>query len=232
MAIFTGTWKDVDGDPFTPEGQVLHTTAGGGQVSLNRHGNSNPKYQAKFLQIKAYLYHRWSDVLTNFMKYLWYTAVVGIPTGRMGSQYPYLCGFLKYYSCCFAEVWVTGKTEVTYPYAVQTQASGEWVERAVPGEEYLSFGMSFNQNYYDDETNLCVVYQMKPYKTKTPGCWRDTRIIACHKVVQDDDYVNYFAGKPQWPLEEDRTARFYFRIRYAGGYRREWSQSYQLPVNP
>lgn len=229
MAIYLGDWKDVNGVPFTPEGQVLHSTAGGGQVGLARAALSHNPQHGRLRPIQAYLYDRWVNVLTNFQKYLWYTGTVGIPVGRMGTQYPYLCGFLKYYSCCYAEVWKQGHTDVTWPNAVQLQSSGEWVQQINPTNQYVTFGQTFSADFLNDDTNLAVIYQMKPTKAKTPTCWRDTRLIAMHKVVDAPGYINYYAHQAQWPLVTGRTARFYFRIRYAGGYRREWSQSYDIP---
>lgn len=231
MAIFTGTWKDVNGVPFTPEGKVLHSTEGGGQVGLGRAGLSHNPERYRLQQVQGYLQDRWFNVLTQNDRDLWEGVTIrgkrGSPIGA-GMEYP---GWSSFQIACYAEVWRNGWTDMLGPkYSVAAPFA-----RGISAVDHINQTMTINVTYGSSWAvcphTMMIWYQMKPTKVKEPTCWRDTRMINMITEWHPDGGSFEYAVPAKFRLEKGRVVRYLIRSRCGFAYAYEYSGTRPIPFS-
>lgn len=230
MAIFTGTWKDVDGVPFTPEGKIFHATAGGGQVGMSRAGFSNHPQHSKLVKTIGYIRHRWFHILTQPQRDVWDWIAGALGIHKRGDMtYRYTNGFLAFVAAVYVEVWWSGSTNVVSPMGGVVTIHNIWVAAVSWANQTIKFGFSYDQNYAQSTNPVIACYQMKPIKSKVPTCWRDTRLLGLHSPQDVSGGTDYFTFNAKWKLEYQRTVRTYIRVRINNGWGGWWTSSHSIP---
>ncbi len=229
MAIYTGTWKDVDGVPFDPNGKVLHDQAGGGTACLRRTGISHHPQHDQLRKVQAYLRDYWFNVLTPTQKYWWCwpTPIGAIPRG--GHLHTWGNGWTRFYSAHFAEVWRYGSIADTSEFSDYPHGTTMWISSVSVVAQTVTWNVNYGSDFGTDPFAQAALYQMKPGKEKTPTCWRDTRMLILNGIWDPVGGTFSQEVNVKWPLVQGRTVRFFERIRAAWWWKVWDSLSYPIP---